>query len=361
MREKKAKAKAEKEHKSKAMKTKKGTVTEQKRDTSFSLFCLDMSKHPAVVEYSPGADVDFELPGLRRNSEDMQKVANMSPAKLNILDFKAGFGKSEASRDCKGLAKAEALRSQLLGQFGPKEEQRILEHEPLLTDFVWARKKGCDICNIESNGMGSLRCVTRERACINVIMAPFSKLRAVASEESGLETPGSNDIRNMLADLTQERLDGWASGGKANLYHCHLVEGDVLNIPPGWVVAEHTTSSTAFGMSVSWLTKSTGAKQNLMNIEKVLSNLSLNSQPLKVYEFLKRAVASLPAAPTTPATEHVAAADALVCADSLAAVAPDPCESEPAAAAGPCAPAAPDPTQAGEVEVEGAGGKGDVS
>lgn len=130
-----------------------------------------------------------------------------------------------------------------------------------------------------------------------------------------------------------------------------------MNIPSGWVIAEHTTSPTAFGMSVSWLTKSTGAKQNLMNIEKVLLNLSLNGQPLKVYELLKRAVAALPAAPTTPATEHVAAADVLVCADSSAAVAPDPCESEPAAAAGPCAPAARDPTQ----EVEGAEGKGDVS
>lgn len=177
------------------------------------------------MEYSPDAGVDFELPGLRRSSEDMQKVENMAPAKLNMLVFKAGFCKSEASRDCKGLAKAEALRSHLLGQFGPKEEQRILEHEPLLTDFfVWARKKGCEICNIETNGMGSFRRVTSERACINVIMAPFSKLRAVASEESDLETPGLNDIRNMLADLTQERLDGWASGGKANLYHCHLAE-----------------------------------------------------------------------------------------------------------------------------------------
>eukprot|EP00974_Lingulodinium_polyedra_P112126 10847716-Lingulodinium_polyedra.AAC.1 len=106
-----------------------------------------------------------------------RRLPMFSPAKLNMLVFKAGFTKGDADRVTKVLGKSEHLRSRILQNFGPSEAL-ILEDEPMIKDFfVWAMKKGALSINVAQNSMAMLRGVTSEHSTVRIILIPFSQIQ----------------------------------------------------------------------------------------------------------------------------------------------------------------------------------------
>lgn len=295
------------------------------------LLGLDFAKHPAIIEnigVRPPA-VEFDVPFACRSAPELQTIAGSSPLKLNMLVFKAGFAKNDNTIEVKTLSKAEGLRQKILQFFGPDLAELILEEEVLMTEFyVWARKRGAVVVNVEPNGMGSIKCIVSERASISIAMAPLSRLQAgigkvIGPNGSAQVLPDLARVRRFLmAEVSQDIIDSWAASGDVTLHHMTLEEGDVLCTPPGWVVVERTVSSAALGAFVSWLRATAAAHANLAAMHCMLDRLGqLNAKAVSVRDFLQRAVEKISAtaqvAPAAPSPEAAKVPDAPLESDSV--------------------------------------------
>eukprot|EP00969_Alexandrium_andersonii_P357070 15447965-Alexandrium_andersonii.AAC.1 len=143
----KAKSKAKAQPKAKAGAT--AAAGNESEQGGCQLFNLDLARSRPVLSFSepPSCEaIDYDQPWVHHHSPIVQEVAEASPAKLNLLIFKAGFAKTERSRDVKVLNKADHLRARLFDVYGPKD--RLLDTSSKIKDFyVWAMKKGAEYAN----------------------------------------------------------------------------------------------------------------------------------------------------------------------------------------------------------------------
>lgn len=279
---------------------------------------LDFARHPAVIENAGvrPAGVDFDFPFACRSATELQGVAGTAPLKLNMLVFKAGFAKDDHNIEMNTLSKAHGLRQKILQQFGPDLGELVFEEEALTTEFyVWARKRGAEVVNVEPKGLGSIKCVVSERASVSIAMAPLGKLQAAIgkvvgpAESEGMLPDLARIRRFLMSEVSQDTVDAWAASGDVTIHHMTLEEGDVLCTPPGWVVVERTMSSAALGASVSWLRATASAHANLASMHAMLTRLGhLNEKAESVRNFLKGTMAKISSA--APPPEKIVASDA---------------------------------------------------
>lgn len=309
-------AKAEKEMqklRTKNPKTNKGG----KGNSEGNIFDLDFQMHPQLLEFEnegdadkPAAEGTFDIPSVWRRCSKVLEVASQAPAKLNMLIFKAGFSRAEEKFQTKSLAKAGHLRNILLTTFGPAAAELVLEDKERTNElFVWARKKGAEIITVEGNGLGSLRACTSERACVVVCLAAMSEVVAALTKDGVI--PSMVSIRKFFAEeMKQEVINEWAHTGTVKLYTCCINEGDILCIPPGWLICERTTSSLAMGMAVCWAKRSKTAAKNIQALLSTIpSKVASATGPVADYcGWLKELSAGIAVDESQPQSEARAAA-----------------------------------------------------
>ena len=70
----------------------------------------------------------------------------------------------------------------------------------------------------------------------------------------------------LVSGVTQDDVDNMRQTGTVNLYSTELGCNDVLCIPPGWLMLEHSASLTSAGLAISWFAAVPGAAENVKHL-----------------------------------------------------------------------------------------------
>ena len=262
------------------------------------IFDADFSMHLCVPEKaSSEARFDFEIPWVRHSSELVDKTAVMSPAKLNLLVFKASLGKSEKKRDVKKLTKSAPVRDCLLQGAGLIADDLVLnDHQRVMDVYLWGSKKGSESVNCEMNSWATVRAVTSDSVQMQIVLMDFRAMQAhMAAEGVGEQTKlNVGHIKNFFGEpnTLQDRVAGVPRGV---IYHTELSEKSLLYVPTGWVVAERCLSPTAFGMVASLLPKAPSAVVELRALESMITSSGLASagESASILAFMKESIQAL--------------------------------------------------------------------